>query len=135
MSPPCGLFDLLFHPIRTVFYVLFICGLASLISSHWITLSGTSVKDVAIQLHGQKLSIKGYREPVKCLRKYIPICAQAGAFVLAGLPIFADIFGEAGSGTGILLAVTIIFQYYEIYGQEVQASGGRNLMADLQKQA
>jgi protein transport protein SEC61 subunit alpha len=31
------------------------------------------------------------------------------------LSVFADFLGAIGSGTGILLAVTIIYQYYEMF--------------------
>jgi protein transport protein SEC61 subunit alpha len=31
------------------------------------------------------------------------------------LTVFADFLGAIGSGTGILLAVTIIYQYYEMF--------------------
>eukprot|EP00479_Gromia_sphaerica_P013220 TRINITY_DN7279_c0_g1_i1.p3 TRINITY_DN7279_c0_g1~~TRINITY_DN7279_c0_g1_i1.p3 ORF type:complete len:63 (+),score=8.71 TRINITY_DN7279_c0_g1_i1:881-1069(+) len=32
---------------------------------------------------------------------------------IGALTVFADFMGAIGSGTGILLAVTIIFQYFE----------------------
>jgi protein transport protein SEC61 subunit alpha len=34
------------------------------------------------------------------------------------LTILADFLGAIGSGTGILLAVTIIYQYFEIMNKE-----------------
>jgi len=133
MSPPRGLIDLLIHPLHTVIYILFICGIAALFSSQWVELSGTSSKDVAKQLRSQGLNIRGWRSTVTCLNKYIPICALTGGFFLGGLTIFADMFGEIGSGTGVLLAVTIIFQYFEVYAKEQQAAGGANLLAGLQQ--
>ena len=36
----------------------------------------------------------------------------------------ADFIGAIGSGTGILLAVTIIYQYFEIFVKEQQEVGG-----------
>ena len=32
--------------------------------------------------------------------------------------LLADFLGAIGSGTGILLAVTIIYQYYEMFSKE-----------------
>ena len=32
--------------------------------------------------------------------------------------VFADFSGAIGSGTGILLAVTIIYQYYEMFTKQ-----------------
>jgi protein transport protein SEC61 subunit alpha len=43
---------------------------------------------------------------------------------IGALTIAADLMGAIGSGTGILLAVTIIYQYYESYEKEVAAQGG-----------
>jgi protein transport protein SEC61 subunit alpha len=50
---------------------------------------------------------------VKELDRYIPIAAQFGGVCIGALSIFADFLGAIGSGTGILLAVTIISQYFE----------------------
>jgi len=35
----------------------------------------------------------------------------------------ADFMGAIGSGTGILLAVTIIYQYFELFVKEAQDFG------------
>jgi protein transport protein SEC61 subunit alpha len=42
---------------------------------------------------------------------------------IGALTIIADFMGAIGSGTGILLAVSIIYQYFEMYEKE-KASGG-----------
>jgi protein transport protein SEC61 subunit alpha len=36
--------------------------------------------------------------------------------------------GAIGSGTGILLCVTIIFQYFEMFAKEQMEAGGMNEM-------
>lgn len=43
---------------------------------------------------------------------------------IGALTIVADFMGAIGSGTGILLAVTIIYQYFETYEKEKQQGGG-----------
>ena len=40
-----------------------------------------------------------------------------------GLTVIADFMGAVGSGTGILLAVTIIYQYFEIFAKESTGEG------------
>jgi len=60
----------------------------------------------------------------KELNRYIPTAAAFGGLCIGALSIMADFMGAIGSGTGILLAVTIIFQYWESYVKEVQADGG-----------
>ncbi len=64
--------------------------------------------------------IKGHREgsTIKVLERYIPIAAAFGGMCIGALTVVADFMGAIGSGTGILLAVTIIFQYFEIFVKE-----------------
>jgi protein transport protein SEC61 subunit alpha len=52
------------------------------------------------------------------LRMYIPTAAAFGGACIGALTILADFMGAIGSGTGILLAVTIIYQYFEIFAKE-----------------
>lgn len=40
----------------------------------------------------------------------------------------ADFLGAIGSGTGILLAVTIIYQYFEIFVKEQSEVGSMSAM-------
>ena len=42
---------------------------------------------------------------------------------IGALTVFADFLGAIGSGTGILLAVTTIFQYFEIIKKEGEELG------------
>jgi hypothetical protein len=60
----------------------------------------------------------------KELNRYIPTAAAFGGMCIGALTIVADFMGAIGSGTGILLAVTIIYQYYEVRG-----TGSRALCA------
>jgi len=52
------------------------------------------------------------------LNRYIPTAAAFGGMCIGALTIFADFLGAIGSGTGILLSVTIIYQYFEIFQKE-----------------
>ncbi len=64
--------------------------------------------------------IEGMREQsmIKHLNRYIPTAAAFGGMCIGGLSIIADFMGAIGSGTGILLAVTIIYQYFEQISKE-----------------
>lgn len=57
------------------------------------------------------------------LRKNIPIAASFGGMCIGALTIIADFMGAIGSGTGILLAVTIIYGYFEQYKKEKEKMG------------
>lgn len=50
--------------------------------------------------------------------RYIPTAAAFGGMCIGALTIIADVLGAVGSGTGILLAVTIVYQYYEMMVKE-----------------
>ena len=50
--------------------------------------------------------------------RYIPTAAAFGGLCIGALSVLADFMGAIGSGTGILLAVTIIYQYFEIFVKE-----------------
>lgn len=47
------------------------------------------------------------------MNKNIPIAAMVGGMCVGLLTIFADFMGAIGSGSGILLAVNIIYGYFE----------------------
>lgn len=56
---------------------------------------------------------------------YIPVAAAFGGMCIGALTVVADFLGAIGSGTGILLAVTIIYQYYEMFvNQTVNPDAG-----------
>ncbi|KAI9605730.1 hypothetical protein H4Q26_004095 [Puccinia striiformis f. sp. tritici PST-130] len=57
----------------------------------------------------------GHREGsmYKELKRIIPTAAAFGGATIGALSVCADLMGALGSGTGILLAVTIIYGYWE----------------------
>lgn len=77
-------------------------------------------QDVARQLREQQMVMKGHRDTalVHVLDRYIPPAAAFGGMCVGALAVAADLFGAVGSGTGIIMAVTIIFDYTEIFLQE-----------------
>jgi len=62
----------------------------------------------------------GLREEsmIRYLSRYITTAAAFGGICIGALCIFADFMGAIGSGTGIMLAVTIIYQYFEMIAKE-----------------
>ncbi|PIA56722.1 hypothetical protein AQUCO_00700817v1 [Aquilegia coerulea] len=92
----------------------------ALFSKTWIEVSGSSARDVAKQLKEQQMVMPGHRESnlQKELNRYIPTAAAFGGMCIGALTVLADFMGAIGSGTGILLAVTIIYQYFETFEKE-----------------
>ena len=52
------------------------------------------------------------------LKHYIPVAAMFGGMCIGILTIIADLMGAIGSGTGILLAVSILYGYFETFKKE-----------------
>lgn len=126
LSPPETLSHVVEDPIHCILYVIFMLGSCAFFSKTWIDVSGSSAKDVAKQLKEQQMVMRGHRETsmIKELNRYIPTAAAFGGLCIGGLSVMADFIGAIGSGTGILLAVTIIYQYFEIFVKEQQEMGG-----------
>ncbi|KAG8142574.1 hypothetical protein E2320_005784 [Naja naja] len=105
-------------PVHVIVYIIFMLGSCAFFSKTWIEVSGSSAKDVAKQLKEQQMVMRGHRDT------YIPTAAAFGGLCIGALSVLADFLGAIGSGTGILLAVTIIYQYFEIFVKEQAEVGG-----------
>eukprot|EP00929_Paragymnodinium_shiwhaense_P006574 TRINITY_DN11022_c0_g2_i1.p1 TRINITY_DN11022_c0_g2~~TRINITY_DN11022_c0_g2_i1.p1 ORF type:complete len:474 (+),score=139.41 TRINITY_DN11022_c0_g2_i1:62-1483(+) len=126
MSPPKNFADIWEDPIHAIMYMAFMLTSCALFSKMWIDVSGSSASDVAKQLRQQQMMMPGYRDTdlPKVLNRYIPTAAAFGGACIGGLTILADFLGAIGSGTGILLAVTIIYGLFE---QVVKEQGGAGM--------
>jgi protein transport protein SEC61 subunit alpha len=129
ISPPASLGEVASNPLHALVYIAFMLGACALFSKTWIDVSGSSANDVAKQLKEQQMFLQGHRDTHQSLKKelnrYIPTAAAFGGMCIGALTIIADFMGAIGSGTGILLAVTIIYQYFETYEKEMAAQGGQ----------
>lgn len=120
ISPPHSLSNIWEDPLHAFVYVSFVLLSCAMFSKLWIEVSGASPRDVAKQLRDQQMIFKGHRENslLSVLNMYIPTAAAFGGMCIGMLTIIADFLGAIGSGTGILLSVTIIYQYYEMVYKE-----------------
>ena len=103
--------------IRAGTYTLFLCAFAMVFSVFWVSTSGMDAASVSEQLEGIGMQIPGYRRDRRImesvLNKYIPALALLGGLVVGLLAAFADFTGALGTGTGMLLTVMIVYNYYE----------------------
>ncbi|MFS7890301.1 putative SecY/SEC61-alpha family, SecY domain superfamily protein [Helianthus anomalus] len=115
-----SLADMAANPFHALFYLVFMLTACALFSKTWIEVSGSSARDVAKQLKEQQMVMPGHRDSnlQKELNRYIPTAAAFGGMCIGALTVLADFMGAIGSGTGILLAVTIIYQYFETFEKE-----------------
>jgi len=103
--------------IRAITYLLFLTGAAMLFSVFWVSTSGMDAASVAEQIESTGMHIPGYRSDKKTmeqvLSKYISPLAVLGGLAVGLLAALADFTGAIGTGTGILLTVMILYNYYE----------------------
>lgn len=157
LSPPESVGHILQDPIHAILYILFMLGSCAFFSKTWIEVSGSSAKAVRIyyiifilyvfnryriliepkiilqvakQLKEQQMVMRGHRDNsmIHELNRYIPTAAAFGGLCIGALSVLADFLGAIGSGTGILLAVTIIYQYFEIFVKEQSEMGGMSTL-------
>jgi len=103
--------------LQALFYVSFLMVGAMIFSMFWVQTAGMDARSQAKQMMSSGLQIPGFRRDERVLerllKRYIwPLTIMGGLSVgfLAG---FADITGTLSSGTGILLAVMIVYKLYE----------------------
>ncbi|XP_034946642.1 protein transport protein Sec61 subunit alpha-like [Chelonus insularis] len=126
LSPPESVGHIFQDPVHALLYILFMLGSCAFFSKTWIEVSGSSAKDVAKQLKDQKMVMRGHRNNsmIHELDRYIPTAAAFSGLCIGALSVLADFLGAIESGIGILLAVTIIYQYFEIFVKEQSEMSG-----------
>ncbi|MEM5801959.1 MAG: preprotein translocase subunit SecY [Candidatus Aenigmatarchaeota archaeon] len=103
--------------LRAIIYLIILTALATMFSVFWVNTAGMDAKSVAEQLSSVGMQIPGYRRDPRIiesvLNRYIPPLAVLGGLLVGLLAASADILDVIGTGTGILLTVMIIYNYYE----------------------
>ncbi|MBM3199446.1 preprotein translocase subunit SecY [Candidatus Woesearchaeota archaeon] len=103
-------------------YVLFMIGGSVLFSYFWMQTAGMDARSQANQMMSSGLQIPGFRRDPRVLesilkRYTLPLTIMGGALV-GFLASAADLLGALSRGTGILLAVMIIYKLYEEIAQQ-----------------
>ncbi len=103
--------------LQALFYILFLMIGAMIFAMFWVQTAGMDARSQAKQMMSSGLQIPGFRRDERVLERLLnryiwPLTVMGGLSIglLAG---FADITGTLSSGTGILLAVMIIYRLYE----------------------
>lgn len=109
---------------HVLIYVGVMVGGSILFAKFWIMTTNMGPEAVARQIESSGLQIPGFRRDPRVLKRvlerYIPIVTVISGAVVGGLAAGADLIGTVGnaSGTGVLLAVGIMIQFYEAIGRE-----------------
>src|SRR4030066_2233405 len=105
-------------PLRAVGYLVILVAFCAVFSLIWLEVGGLGPSKVAQQLMDSGMQIPGYRRSSKpielILKRYIPVVTILGGVIVGLIAGVSDFLGAFGSGTGILLSVGIIYQYYEL---------------------
>ena len=103
--------------LHALVYVLILMGGSVLFSIFWAQTSGMDSRSQAKQMMSSGLHIPGFRKDQRVLERlldrYIGPLTVMGALTVGFLAAIADLSGALGNGTGILLAVMIVYKLYE----------------------
>jgi len=122
VTAPQGIQNVTDEPLRALVYLGILVVFCALFSLIWLEVGGLGPSKVAEQLMSSGMQIPGYRrsgKPIELiLKRYIPVVTILGGVVVGLVAGLSDFLGVFGSGTGILLSVGIIYQYYELLMRE-----------------
>ena len=122
VTPPHSIQSVAAEPIRAAVYLAILVVFCAVFSLIWLEVGGLGPERVAQQLMDSGMQIPGYRRsgrPIESiLKRYIPVVTILGGIIVGLVAGISDFLGVFGSGTGILLAVGIIYQYYELLMRE-----------------
>ncbi|HLH45367.1 MAG TPA: preprotein translocase subunit SecY [bacterium] len=122
LQNPGGLGATIEQPIRSLVFVVLLIVLSVMFSYMWVEIAGLGPRDQAEQLSASGLQIAGFRSSVgiieAVLRKPIYALTFLSALAAGLIAGVADLLGAYGTGIGLLLAVSITYQIYQILVQE-----------------
>ena len=122
VTAPRNIQNVIAEPLRAAAYLGIIIAFCAVFSLIWLEVGGLGPNKVAKQLMDSGMQIPGYRRsgrPIEAiLKRYIPVVTVLGGIIVGLVAGVSDFLGAFGSGTGILLSVGIIYQYYELLMRE-----------------
>ncbi len=122
VTSPQNLQGVAADPLRAFGYLGILVVFCAVFSVVWLEVGGLGPGKVAQQLMDSGMEIPGYRrsgKPIELiLKRYIPVVTVLGGVIVGLIAGVSDFLGAFGSGTGILLSVGIIYQYYELLMRE-----------------
>ena len=122
VTPPHNIQGVIAAPVQAFAYLGIIIVFCAVFSLIWLEVGGLGPAKVAQQLMDSGMQIPGYRRsgrPIEAiLKRYIPVVTVLGGIIVGLVAGVSDFLGAFGSGTGILLSVGIIYQYYELLMRE-----------------
>ncbi len=108
--------------MQSLTYLLIMTLGSMLFSIFWVYSAGMDAKSLAKQIMASGLQVPGFRRDPRVLERllerYIMPLAVMGGLAVGFLAGIADLSGALTSGTGLLLAVMIVYQLYQEIAKE-----------------
>jgi Preprotein translocase subunit SecY len=122
LASPNGLYSVYADPVHIIVYSILVIILAVVFGLMWVEVSGLSPAAQAEELVNSGFEIPGIRRNPKILEsmlaKYIYPLTVLSSIIVALIAVTADVLGAYGTGTGLLLAIGIVQQYYMLIAYE-----------------
>ncbi len=122
VTAPRSIAQVTADPVRAFAFTGIMVAFAVIFSLTWLEVGGLGPRTVAQQLVDSGMHIPGFRRSGRSieliLKRYIPVVTVLGGAIIGLIAAVSEFFGVFGTGTGILLAVGILYQYYQTLVQE-----------------
>lgn len=122
ITGPRSLEAMVADPVRAAVYVVFFTAIVTVFSRLWVELGGLSARTAARNLLDADVQVPGFRRSEgsveTLLNRYIPSLTIISGVIIGLLAALSDMLGVFGTGTGILLMVNILVNYYQTLVKE-----------------
>ena len=114
----------LLHLMHVLIYFSVMVLGSVLFAKFWISTTGMGADSVARQIQRSGMQMPGFRRDPRILERvldrYIPTITVLSGAIIGALAAISDMIGTVGNatGTGVLLAVSIMIHFYEAMGRE-----------------
>lgn len=122
IATPRGPTDIIQDPLRSLIYLAIMVGSSVIFAKIWVITAGMDPESVSRQLVDQGLVLPGRRASSRIIAKviedYIDSVTILGGALVGFLAAAANFAGAIGTGSGLLLGVTITISFYEVIARE-----------------
>ncbi|HIP85105.1 MAG TPA: preprotein translocase subunit SecY, partial [Pyrodictium sp.] len=116
MTPPRGLLNVASEPLRALTSTIAWITLSIVFGFIWVEVAGLNPEKQAENIVKSGLQIPGIRRSTrllaKLLEKYIYPLTLISSIIVGTIAVVADFFGAYGSGSGLVLTVGIVYNFY-----------------------
>jgi preprotein translocase SecY subunit len=122
VSAPRGITRAAEEPLHAIGYIAILTLFSLGLSMVWLSVSGMDARSLATQLVDSDIFLRGFRSTPSVIESrispYINTVAFIGGMLIGFVAGVGDVLGVLGGGMGVLLAVDIVQQYYQLIIQE-----------------